>query len=136
MNNDDESNKLIKSAILAKDNAYVPYSNFRVGAALIDEQGREFSGCNVENASYGATCCAERTTIFKAVSEGSRRIRKMAVVCDQDEYCRPCGICRQVMSEFAAEDFVLLSARPNGEYEVFSMEMLLPSSFKLDRQEE
>lgn len=136
MNNDDENNKLIKSAILAKDNAYVPYSNFRVGAALIDEQGREFSGCNVENASYGATCCAERTTIFKAVSEGSRRIRKMAVVCDQDEYCRPCGICRQVMSEFAAEDFVLLSARPNGEYEVFSMEMLLPSSFKLDRQEE
>ncbi|NLW11222.1 MAG: cytidine deaminase [Clostridiaceae bacterium] len=127
---------MIKCAILAKDNAYVPYSNFRVGAALIDEQGREFSGCNVENASYGATCCAERTTIFKAVSEGSRRIRKMAVVCDQDEYCRPCGICRQVMSEFAAEDFVLLSARPNGEYEVFSMEMLLPSSFKLDRQEE
>ncbi|NLW11941.1 MAG: cytidine deaminase [Clostridiaceae bacterium] len=136
MDNNDENNKLIKSAILAKDNAYVPYSNFRVGAALIDEQGREFSGCNVENSSYGATCCAERTAIFKAVSEGSRKIRKMAVICDQDEYCRPCGICRQVMSEFAAEDFVLLSARPNGEYEVFSMEMLLPSSFKLDRQEE
>lgn len=135
MDNLTEDRRLINRAILAKDTAYVPYSNFRVGAALIDDMGREYSGCNVENASYGATCCAERTAIFKAVSEGSKKIRKMAVVCDQDDFCRPCGICRQVMAEFASEDFVLLSAKPDGEFEEFTMEMLLPSSFRLDQQE-
>ncbi len=136
MDNSAENKQLIDRAILAKDMAYVPYSKFRVGAALIDDKGREFSGCNVENSSYGATCCAERTAIFKAVSEGSRKIRKMAVVCDQDDYCRPCGICRQVMAEFATDDFILLSARQDGKYEEYSMEALLPSSFRLDQQED
>lgn len=136
MDNSAENKQLIDRAILAKDMAYVPYSKFRVGAALIDDKGRAFSGCNVENSSYGATCCAERTAIFKAVSEGSKKIRKMAVVCDQDDYCRPCGICRQVMAEFASDDFILLSARQDGEYEEFSMEALLPSSFRFDQQED
>lgn len=122
---------LIAAAIAAKEKAYVPYSHFRVGAALTDEHGNCHTGCNVENASYGATCCAERTAIFKAVSEGSRQIRQLAVVCDQPEPCMPCGICRQVMTEFAAEDFQLFAAAPDGQYRTYTLEELLPAHFKM-----
>ncbi len=122
--------ELIAVADAARQDAYVPYSKFHVGAALLDENDRLFTGCNIENASYGATNCAERTAIFKAVSEGSRQIKKLAVVCDQDKPCMPCGICRQVISEFAAPDFVLLAASPNGECQRYTMDELLPDAFK------
>lgn len=127
--------ELISTAIKAREHAYAPYSQFPVGAALVDEHGRIFSGCNVENVSFGAACCAERTAVFKAVSEGSRQIRRLAVVCGKDDYCLPCGICRQVMSEFAAADFVLLAANPRGEFKSYSLDQLLPHAFKkLEKQ--
>lgn len=122
--------ELIEVADAARGQAYVPYSHFHVGAALLDENNRLFTGCNIENASYGATNCAERTAIFKAISEGSRRIRRLAVVCDQDKPCMPCGICRQVISEFAGDDFELLAASPSGEFKKYTMAELLPDAFR------
>lgn len=124
-------NQLIAAAAAAREHAHAPYSHFRVGAALLDETGRLFTGCNVENASYGATCCAERVAIFKAISEGGRKIAKIAVACDQDEPCMPCGICRQVMAEFAAPDFELLAASPSGRSRRYTMAELLPDAFTL-----
>lgn len=123
--------ELIELANQARQRAYAPYSGFHVGAALIDDQGRVFTGCNIENASYGATNCAERTAIFKAVSEGARQIRKLAVVCDQETPCVPCGICRQIIAEFAAADFELLAADPSGHFKRYSQEALLPDAFVL-----
>ena len=123
--------ELIAKASEARLKAYAPYSRFRVGAALVDEQGRLFTGCNVENASFGATCCGERTAIFKAVSEGSRWIRRLAVTGDQNEPCMPCGICRQVIAEFAAPDFELLAASPSGQFKRYSLQAMLPDAFKL-----
>jgi cytidine deaminase len=120
---------LIQAASLARTLAYAPYSNFRVGAALLDEQNRLFTGCNIENASYGATCCAERTAVYRAIAEGARRIRRIAVVCDQPEPCMPCGICRQVLAEFATDDFALLAAAPDGSFRLYSLEQLLPDHF-------
>ncbi|NCA98991.1 MAG: cytidine deaminase [Clostridia bacterium] len=102
--------EMIALARQARQNAYVPYSKFPVGAAVETTDGQIFTGCNIENASYGATNCAERTAIFKAVSEGARQIRRLAVVCTDDEPCMPCGICRQVMAEFASADFYCLCA--------------------------
>lgn len=125
-------NELIAMADGARGMAYVPYSHFHVGAALIDENGRIFTGSNIENASYGATNCAERTAIFKAVSEGSRKIRKLAVVCDQSTPCMPCGICRQVMAEFATRDFELLAASPTGEFRRYTANEMLPDAFKFE----
>ena len=120
---------LVKAAIKAKQFAYAPYSRFRVGAALLDDQGRLFSGCNIENASFGATCCAERTAVFKAVSEGAGKIRRIAVVCDQAEPCMPCGICRQVLAEFASADFMLIAADPDGHYRTCTLDELLTDHF-------
>jgi cytidine deaminase len=127
-----DDHALVMSAVSAQNQAYVPYSKFPVGAALIDENGRLFTGCNIENASFSATCCAERTAIFKAISNGSRRIKRMAVVCDQAGFCMPCGTCRQVMAEFASDDFVLLAAKPNGQYRCYTMDQLLPDRFALN----
>lgn len=124
--------ELIAAAIEAQKKAYAPYSRFRVGAALLDEQGRLYTGCNIENASYGATCCAERTAVFTAVAAGSRQIRRIAVVGDQPEPCVPCGICRQVLAEFAAPDFELLAATPSGTAIRLSLTDLLPYAFRLD----
>lgn len=123
---------LIALADAERQKAYVPYSHFHVGAAMIDEDGRVYTGCNIENASYGATNCAERTAIFKAVSDGSRQIRRLAVVCDHDAPCMPCGICRQVMAEFAAPDFELLAASPSGEFRRYSKDEMLPDAFVLN----
>lgn len=120
---------LVAAALAARGQAYAPYSGFQVGAALIDERGRLFTGCNIENASYGATCCGERTAVFKAISEGARAVKKMAVVGSQPEYCVPCGICRQVLAEFAAPDFLLLAAAPDGRFVAYSLEELLPHRF-------
>jgi len=90
--------ELMEIAIKARERAYVPYSNYKVGAALLDREGRVFSGCNIENAAYGPTNCAERTAIFKAVSEGSTQFSAIAVVADSSEAVTPCGVCRQVMA--------------------------------------
>ncbi|CAM2846702.1 cytidine deaminase [Hathewaya histolytica] len=121
--------ELIRSAIEAREIAYVPYSKFKVGAALITEEGTVYTGCNIENASYGATNCAERTAIFKAVSEGNTRIRALAVVGDPKYYTFPCGICRQVISEFCTDDFKFIIVKNENDYMVKTMEEILPNAF-------
>jgi len=123
---------LIKKAYEASERAYAPYSEFCVGAALLTASGRVFTGCNVENASYGATNCAERTALFKAVSEGERAFSAIAVVGrkrgGEEQLCPPCGICRQVLAEFCNKDFLILLT--NGkETERYTLEELLPHSF-------
>ena len=96
--------KLIKMAIEAREKAYCPYSNFKVGAAALFEDGNIYTGCNIENASYGATNCAERTAIFSGIANGARRLDAIALIGDTKNFTYPCGICRQVMVEFAKDD--------------------------------
>ena len=120
--------ELIEKAIKAKEYAYVPYSNFRVGAALLTGDGTVYTGCNIECASYGGTNCAERTAIFKAVSDGKKDIKKIAIVSDLDDYTFPCGICRQVINEFGSEIEIVL-ANKEKEIKTFRMEEILPYSF-------
>ncbi len=114
--------------------AYTPYSHYRVGAALLTESGHVFQGGNIENASYGATNCAERTAIFKAVSEGQKSFRAIAIAGGLEEqnpidYAYPCGICRQVMSEFAGSDFQIIVAKSVEDYKVYTLAELLPAGF-------
>jgi len=124
--------QLVQMAIDAADCAYVPYSKFRVGAALECSDGTVFTGCNVENASYGATICAERTAMVKAVSEGHKDFVRLAVVCaDSEDFGTPCGICRQFMVEFNY-DLELLIGKANGEYKVVPLRRLLPEAFTPD----
>ena len=118
--------KLVEMAQSAREQAYAPYSNYRVGAALLTESGEIFTGCNVENAVYPTTCCAERVAIFKAVSEGRRRFR--AIVVATEDGGSPCGVCRQVMREFAPEMIVFIADAENGLRET-SVAELLPDSF-------
>ena len=120
---------IISKALEARENAYVPYSNFKVGAAVITEDGSVYTGCNIENASYGATNCAERTAIFKAVSEGHKRIKAIAVVGDTKNYTYPCGICRQVIEEFAEENIKILVVKNESDYLVKTLEEILPGAF-------
>lgn len=121
---------LIAAAIEARDMAYVPYSHFKVGAAVLMEDGEIVSGCNIENASYGATNCAERTAIFKAVSTGVRRIQAVAVIGDLKGHTYPCGICRQVIAEFAADkDIPVLLVRDAKDYLEKTLDELLPGAF-------
>lgn len=123
------STQLLITAKEAMKYAYAPYSGFSVGAAVLTSDGRIYSGCNIENASYGATNCAERTAIFKAVSEGCSSISKIAVVCSSGHYAYPCGICRQVMAEFATEDMqVILEDVDKGILEL-SFKDILPEAF-------
>ena len=123
------STQLLITAKEAMKYAYAPYSNFSVGAAVLTSDGRIYSGCNIENASYGATNCAERTAIFKAVSEGCSSISKIAVVCSSGHYAYPCGICRQVMAEFATEDMqIILEDVDKGILELSLMD-ILPGAF-------
>ena len=121
--------ELIIEAIKAKETAYAPYSNFKVGSAILTSDGKVYTGCNIENASFGATNCAERTAIFKAVSEGHKSIEAIAVVGDLNNYTFPCGICRQVINEFAAEDIKIIVAKNENEYLVKTMEEILPGAF-------
>jgi cytidine deaminase len=125
MSNED----LIKEAIKAREKAYVPYSHFKVGAALITENDKLYTGCNIENASFGATNCAERTAIFKAVSEGEKKIKKIAVVGDLNNITAPCGICRQVISEFSDEDTEVIMAKNYKDYIVKKAKDILPFAF-------
>jgi len=122
-----EKEQVINAAQEAAENAYVPYSKFRVGAALITKNGEIFQGCNIENASYGLTNCAERTAIFKAVSEGHTKFKAIAVVADTEGPCSPCGACRQVISEF--EIPYIIMANLKGDYTVVELDELLPFRF-------
>ena len=125
-----EIQKLMDCAIKARENAYSPYSHFAVGAALLCEDGTLFEGCNIENASYGLTNCAERTAIFKAVSEGHVTFKALAVVADTEGPCAPCGACRQVISEFDIPQIILANLK--GNYRVVSLDELLPFRFGAD----
>ena len=118
---------LIEKAYEAMEYAYVPYSKFKVGAALLAKNGEVFTGCNVESASLGATNCAERTAIFKAVSEGVREFEAIAVVSSSKDFTYPCGICRQVIVEFG-KDIDIIVAK-DYDYEVYKIDDLLPRSF-------
>lgn len=120
---------LIKAAMEAKEHAYAPYSNFRVGAALLTKDGKIYQGCNIENAGYTPTNCAERTAFFKAVYEGERNFEAIAVNGDADDYLYPCGVCRQVMAEFCAPDFKVFVSKKNGEYLEFTLAEILPGAF-------
>lgn len=121
--------ELMDAAREARERAYVPYSRFPVGAAILTESGELFLGCNIENASYGLSNCAERTAIFKAASEGHRKVVAIAVIADTDGPVSPCGACRQVMSEFGPEARVLLG-NLRGDIAVTSVRELLPGAFR------
>ncbi|MCR6513489.1 MAG: cytidine deaminase [Clostridium sp.] len=124
------SKELIKSAIEAREKAYCPYSNFKVGAAVLFEDGKIYTGCNIENASFGGTNCAERTAIFKAVSEGNRVLKEIALIGDPNNYTYPCGICRQVLTEFAESgDVKVYIIKNENDYIVKTIEELMPGSF-------
>lgn len=127
--------ELIALAKQAAKNAYVPYSHFTVGAALLCANGKVYSGCNIENAAYSPTNCAERTAFFKAVSEGEREFTAIAIVggsnMDFTDFCTPCGVCRQVMSEFCKKDFKIILGRNDNEFKAFTLGELLPESFSL-----
>lgn len=125
--------ELINRALKARENAYVPYSNFKVGAAILTEDDIIVDGCNIENASYGASNCAERTAIFKAVSEGARKIKAIAIVGDKDNFTYPCGICRQVMLEFAEnKEMPVIIIKNENEYITHTLEDIIPLSFTKD----
>ncbi|WP_236932679.1 cytidine deaminase [Geosporobacter ferrireducens] len=119
---------LMQQARKAMEYAYVPYSKFRVGAALLTTDGKVYTGCNIECASFGGTNCAERTALFKAISEGHRSFEAIAVVSDNDEYTFPCGICRQVIVEFG-KDIKIIVGTSDGKIETFTIEELLPHYF-------
>lgn len=127
--------KLIKKAIEMLNFSYAPYSNFHVGAALLTSEGRIYTGCNIENAAYGPSNCAERTAIFKAVSEGKKEFEAIAIVGGKngkiENFCPPCGVCRQVLAEFCKKDFEIVLAKSTNEYKIMTLEQLLPESFSL-----
>ena len=124
--------ELLQCAIEARENAYAPYSGFRVGAALVGKSGKIYKGCNVENAAYSPTNCAERTAIFKAVSEGEREFDSIAIVGGMGEtiadFCAPCGVCRQVLAEFCGPDFRVVLGTPDNP-QVFAFKDILPYGF-------
>ena len=132
-----ERDLLIATANLAKESAYAPYSKFRVGAAILTEDGEVFHGCNVENASFSLTVCAERNAIFQAVAKGKREFRAIAVTSDDADFVTPCGACRQVLSEFNPDMEVIL-ASASGKRKITSLGRLFPSPpnlKKLSRRE-
>ena len=122
-------NRLIAKAKKARLKAYAPYSKFKVGAALEAKTGRIFTGCNVENASYGITCCAERVALFKAISEGIKSFRRIAIVADTPKPCPPCGVCRQALYEFGG-DMEVITATTRGRVETARLSELLPHPFR------
>lgn len=130
------SEKLIESAKAAAENAYVPYSGFYVGAAVLCRNGKVYTGCNIENSAYGPTNCAERTAFFKAVSEGEREFDAIAIVggknLDFKDFCSPCGVCRQVISEFCDDDFRIILGNNSNEYKEFTLSQMLPHRFSSD----
>ncbi len=123
--------ELIDGAIKAKANSYSPYSNYRVGAALLARSGKIYVGCNIENSAYPVTVCAERTAFFTAIAAGEREFVAVALS-GSSEHCLPCGSCRQVMSEFCGEDFKIISADSPDVWYEHTLGELLPYSFKLN----
>ena len=127
--------ELIEKAKQAAKYAYVPYSSFKVGAALQTKNGKVYTGCNIENAAHSPTNCAERTAFFKAVSEGERDFEAIAIVGglngDFKDYCTPCGVCRQVIAEFCDKDFRIILGKDSNEFKVMTLGELLPESFNL-----
>lgn len=127
--------RLIEQALNARKQAYTPYSGFQVGAALLTKSGKIYTGCNIENAAYTPTNCAERTAFFKAVSEGEREFEAIAIVGGAKEaksldFCPPCGVCRQVMMEFCKpSEFQIILGRSKEEYKIYTLEELLPLGF-------
>lgn len=129
----DWKEQLVEQAIQMTKQSYAPYSHFHVGAALLADNGKIYTGCNIENASYPATVCAERTAVFKAVSEGVTSFTAIAIVGGTNgvitDYCAPCGICRQVLREFCKPDFQILLGKSAEDYKIYTLEQLLPESF-------
>jgi len=126
--------QLAAKAISAKALAYAPYSNFQVGAALLTSEEAVYTGCNVESAAFSPTCCAERTALVKAVSEGARSFRAIAVTggpigATAADYCYPCGVCRQMLYEFGGDDLQVIVAKTEDDYRVHSLAELLPHGF-------
>lgn len=127
--------ELVKEALRMRQHSYVPYSHFRVGAALLTKDGKIYTGCNIENAAYTPTNCAERTAFFKAVSEGERDFKAIAIAggaedAEELDYCSPCGVCRQVMMEFCDyETFQVILVKSETEYKVFTLKEILPLGF-------
>ena len=119
---------MVRRAVAARERAYAPYSGFAVGAALLAADGRIFTGCNVENASYGLTICAERTALFKAISEGARKFEAIAIACGKGP-CAPCGACRQVLHEFAPDLPVIMADAAGREVREARLGELLPEGF-------
>ena len=130
-----EKQELIREAIAARKRSYSPYSHFQVGAALLGRSGKVYTGCNIENAAYTPTNCAERTAFFKAISEGEKEFEMIAIVggpakSARTDYCPPCGVCRQVMAEFCdPKAFRVLMARTDTDYRECSLEEVLPFGF-------
>ncbi|MHA6483735.1 cytidine deaminase [Paenibacillus sp. strain BS8-2] len=128
---DPDDSSLLQEAYQAMQRAYVPYSNFQVGAALVDRQGGIHYGCNVENAAYGPTNCAERTALFRAIADGKEagEFKKIAVIGDTDGPIAPCGICRQVMVELCAPDMPVIMGNLRGQWRIMTVAELLPGAF-------
>ena len=128
------SKELINKALEAMNMSYSPYSDFKVGAALLCDDGAVYTGCNIENSAFSPTCCAERVAIFKAISEGNNKFSAIAVVGGKrgkiEGFCSPCGVCRQVMAEFCGKDFTIYLFDGKNEA-AYSLEELLPKSFLL-----
>lgn len=122
--------ELIGLAQQAREEAYAPYSGFKVGAALESKDGQVYLGCNIEIVGYAATCCAERTAVFKAVSEGARSFSRIAIIGDTPEPITPCGVCRQTLSEFLDEDTEIVMTNLQGDVLIMSMKEILPVAFK------
>lgn len=131
MLNESQIKELIECAVNAREFSYSPYSKFKVGAALLTDKGKIYTGCNIENAAYSPTNCAERTAVFKAVSEGERSFTAIAII-GGSEYTYPCGVCRQVLREFAKpNDFyvIMVSGKDSTSYKLMTLSELLPESF-------
>lgn len=126
--------ELVKKALDMRKMSYTPYSHFNVGAALLSKDGIVFTGCNIENAAFTPSNCAERTAFFKAVSEGVRDFSAIAIAggpqgADKLDYCTPCGVCRQVMSEFCQDDFQIIMVKSETEYKIVTLPEILPDRF-------
>lgn len=119
---------LLAAALAARENAFAPFSKFKVGAAIEDEGGRIHTGCNVENATYGLTVCAERVAVYKAISEGARQFRRVAVAADTESLTPPCGACRQILWEFCGDVEIVL-VNPRGKIETYRLKELFPKPF-------
>ena len=122
------ADSLASAALAARENAHAPYSHFQVGAALEDVTGRVHTGCNVENATYGLTVCAERVAVFKAISEGARKFRRIAIAADTEALTPPCGACRQILWEFCG-DIEITLLNPRGKTETLQLKDLFPRAF-------